>query len=231
MHLQVTQPSGGTIVCANPACQRTAQRTGQNQRYCSKECRPKRERVTPPCSWPGCDRPKNTGGLCQMHYKRKRKGYDMDAPPRRRSRKHDVCTVDGCEREHAAHGLCSMHHKRMWKYGEVGPPGPIRRKGGGLWRTKEGYLRDTSYGRGIKFAHRLVMEEMLGRPLRQGETVHHRNGIRSDNRPENLELWTTWQPKGQRVEDLIAFVVEHHTDAVRAALGDVPPNNEGISNA
>lgn len=56
--------------------------------------------------------------------------------------------------------------------------------------------------------HRVVMGEMLGRPMMSNESAHHINGNREDNRPENLELWVTSQPYGQRASDLVAYAKE-----------------------
>lgn len=66
--------------------------------------------------------------------------------------------------------------------------------------------------------HRLIMADHLGRALERYETVHHLNGIRDDNRIENLELWVTPPRFGQRVPDLIDYIIKYHRFAVERAL-------------
>jgi len=73
------------------------------------------------------------------------------------------------------------------------------------WHTnKDGYVIKSVDGRQIS-QHREIMEQHLGRPLQQHENVHHKNGQRHDNRIENLELWSSSQPSGQRIEDKLAW--------------------------
>lgn len=74
---------------------------------------------------------------------------------------------------------------------------------------KNGYktiVIDTDDGSKYVLEHRYVMENMLGRKLHKNETVHHKNGIRSDNGKNNLELWTGRHGRGARVRDLRAYL-------------------------
>jgi hypothetical protein len=85
---------------------------------------------------------------------------------------------------------------------------------GGRTRHKKGYvmIRTPGHPRAISgkyvFEHILVMEQLLGRYLLPEESVHHLNGVRDDNRPENLELWSRPQPAGIRATDAVAWARE-----------------------
>ena len=89
---------------------------------------------------------------------------------------------------------------------------------GTRYTDSRGYVTVVCAGGRLDREHRLVMERKLGRRLAPGESVHHKNGLRDDNRPENLELWFRGQPAGARVSDLLGYIAIHHRDSIRQVL-------------
>lgn len=97
---------------------------------------------------------------------------------------------------------------------DISIPKKYKAPNGSGHRDPHGYIyinkvnHPNAQKRGRIYAHTFIMSQHLGRSLYKNESVHHKNGIRNDNRIENLELWHKGQPAGQRVEDKIKWCKE-----------------------
>lgn len=142
--------------------------------------------------------------LCTAHEQQWRKGNPF-RPLKTRPRPNEgkLCTLEYCDRPVRYSGLCSAHNGQRQR-GEDLRPLRERAPNGSWTDNGKGYLVRVVGGKTI-YQHRTVMEEYLNRPLLKKENVHHKNGNRSDNRIENLELWVKFQPSGQRAKDLLEW--------------------------
>jgi hypothetical protein len=108
-------------------------------------------------------------------------------------------TSCGCRHKEIMHKMSGVNSptwkggRRIDEQGYVNIYQPNHRKA-----KSNGYVKE----------HVLVMEGEVGRPLLTGENVHHKNGIKSDNRLSNLELWSSSQPSGQRIQDKVVWAKE-----------------------
>lgn len=230
---QLRQLATEERVCTYERCERLRKRAGA--RYCDAHQR-RIDRGWPidlpirgepaTCTYRGCIRPHQGQGLCNAHLLRLQRGRDMDAPIREVQSPIDIpdtCTWKDCNNSHYARKFCQLHYNRQYNgvsmdvqpraelipgvSTKAAPHGYVLVYAPSHPNAKSGWVQE----------HRYVMEQRLGRMLFRHENVHHKNGDRSDNRSDNLEVWVVSQPSGQRVEDRIEharWILAHYGDSL-----------------
>ena len=129
--------------------------------------------------------------------------------------REQVCPVCGAvfERPHGkSRTYCSRTCAMTGRYRK----GQVRAHADGATiNHSSGYVQEKQGGK-WSMQHRIVMERAIGRKIRESERVHHKNGNRQDNRPENLELWTgvgtsKKDPPGVRLVDKMLDMIDSLT--------------------
>ncbi len=153
--------------------------------------------VRPPCKVGDCPKTSFALGFCAKHYRAyKQHGDPLISKKRWADYVPPSCKMEACQNKSLSLGFCMKHYRAYKRYGD-----PCFSKQKEFRIDEDGYIH-----RGRKREHRLVMEDILGRPLLATETVHHKNGIKHDNRPENLQLRLINQhPAGSAIGDLLEW--------------------------
>ena len=181
-------------LCITEGCRRTINHPTAGQCHACY-CRERLSNEVETCSTKGCENTIAFKGekICRPCYEKK--WYENA----------EQCTyVGGCDRPIRIKwiGLCNAHYQQ-YNSGEFKP---LRRvKGTGTYENGYFYLTRDGVRRG---EHIWVMEDHMRRTLLPEETVHHKNGVRDDNRLDNLELWSSSHPGGQRIIDKLQWAHE-----------------------
>lgn len=221
-------------------------RTHENQLKKGGPLRPIKQRKSRAGACKGdegrCDGEVVGDDLCRAHWYRQSKGLPMTAIKRRtpglKGQTCVSCAKHGDTRKAATtDGQCHTHTQRRAR-GEQDWDRPIKRKSpdGTVAYTTRGYKVVSRVNGSSSYEHRAIAERLLGRPLEKGENVHHRNGVRDDNRTDgpfkidpssgrlrsgNLEVWTSPQPSGADVGPVLVWAVEKLTQYGQYDLGTV----------
>ncbi|MFE4660119.1 hypothetical protein ACFRFJ_25920 [Streptomyces hydrogenans] len=204
------------------------------------------------CNVEGCTRPHQAQGYCGGHYIRFRATGDPGkAELQAKTKQSGWCQAPGCPDPSRAKNMCAAHYRRL----ALGQPLGEKKK---YAPAGTGYVNSGGYrvirvdGKSV-MEHRHLVQELLGRPLLAKETVHHVNGIKTDNRTDgplvedeqgrwrsgNLELWSHAHPYGQEIgpksdwaRGWLAAYGTPHERAAYADFADRLPQAEtgGVSN-
>jgi hypothetical protein len=102
------------------------------------------------------------------------------------------CCIEGCMKPVDSHQMCAMHAQRVRRYGDphyVTSEAQRRENNRVAQLARFDSVKPTTYRkRNGRHEHRVVAEQMLGRPLRRGEIVHHIDGNKHNNDPSNLQV-------------------------------------------
>ncbi len=136
------------------------------------------------------------------------------------------CIVENCNKDNGkgGKGYCGMHWQRLKRGGSVDYicPESVRRERSRLSQPKLGKVKSTTYKKLFgRHEHRVVAERILGRPLLPHEHVHHIDGNKHNNHPENLSVLT--QIEHSRLHALEGNIGDRLTKYSKEHLTGKPP--------